>query len=368
MLPIISISSVPEATTKTVSERLTELYDSTLSPTLDPKDLGSLPYSFDKRDNSQEIVNILQNYPWTVTNDRTDIPFIVLKEHRNTSSTLARMSQFYGYGSQLWESTSGFVEDAASKIGQAAGIADTPSNVSANILETYEEIFPNCPTGYRYIFPYFPDMYVELNTPEWNRPNKFSQSVREGATTIGSLASRRGQNKTGDPNFHSSLELLAPAFDAITGLGTAAHHAFYPVAGIQDTPRIFTQHSLRTITIQFPLYNTLNETHWEINKKFIDVFLMQNLFAKRNFITGSPPCYYRVHAPGQYFCYAASVAEIDVKNLGNIRMLEDKKGIKCAIPDAYQVSITLNEMVMPSLNQQKAIIKEAEELVETSFK
>ncbi|NBQ48951.1 MAG: hypothetical protein EBU33_10950, partial [Sphingobacteriia bacterium] len=142
----------------------------------------------------------------------------------------------------------------------------------------------------------------------------------------------------------------------------------YPTIGIKDKPRYFSSHSNRTITIEFPLYNTLHPEHWEKNKAMIDMFMMQNLYAKRDYITGTPPAYYRVLAPGQYFCYAASLANFQVKNLGNIRMMESN-GKQHPVPDAYQISITLNEMVIPSLNQQQALYTgEAESSITSTLK
>ena len=332
--------------------------------------LESLPNTFDKIDKlgkSGEIIDILQRYPWTVSNVRTDMPYIVLQEHRNTESTLTRMDRFYGL-SQVAKATSGTSSDVVAE--GMSKFTDNPTDPASSdaALKAYEEIYPSAPTGWRYILPYFTDTYLELNTAEWIRPNKFASSIKDISQASAQIATDRGKKITGDKEFVSSLNVIDPLIDIVTAGYMFANRTSSPVVGITDTPRIFTEHSLRSIRIEFPLYNTLNANDWETNKRFIDVFLMQNLFAKRNFITGSPPCYYRVHAPGQYFCYAASVGNFDVQNLGNTRLLKGKDGVVCSIPDAYQVSITLNEMVMPSLNQQQAIYgSEAEELVSTSI-
>ena len=94
--------------------------------------------------------------------------------------------------------------------------------------------------------------------------------------------------------------------------------------------------------------------------------MSQNLFNKRDYITGYPPCYYRVFVPGQYFCFASCVTNIAVENLGNIRMM--KTGTShVAVPDAYQVKLTLTEMVIPSLNQfQSLFTGEANKKVRTN--
>ena len=119
-----------------------------------------------------------------------------------------------------------------------------------------------------------------------------------------------------------------------------------------DRPRIFTAHSERAVTIEFPLYNTADSADWIKNRDFYYRFASQNLFAKRDFITGLPPAFYRVYVPGQYFSFASCVTNINITNLGNIRTFDDSY----IIPDAFQVSITLSEMLMPSLNQFQALV------------
>ena len=124
-----------------------------------------------------------------------------------------------------------------------------------------------------------------------------------------------------------------------------------PVVGAVDRPSQFKEHSERSITIEFPLYNTIKPQDWTKNRDFWYIFASQNLFLKRDFVTGLPPVFYRIFIPGQYYCHAACVTKFEVTNLGNIRAYEDY-----LVPDAYQVSITLQEMLMPSLNQFQAVI------------
>ena len=114
---------------------------------------------------------------------------------------------------------------------------------------------------------------------------------------------------------------------------------------------MFTSHGERSITIQFPLYNTISlpdtkEPAWRKNFEFLRSFMERNLFAKRNFITGFPPRFYDVLVKNQYYSVASSVTNVTVENLGNTRVLDGH-----VVPDAYQVSITLVEMAMPSVNQ-----------------
>jgi hypothetical protein len=77
----------------------------------------------------------------------------------------------------------------------------------------------------------------------------------------------------------------------------------------------------------------------------------QNLYNKRDLITSLPPVFYEVLVPGQHYSYASCVTNITIGNKGNMRKLSMKdKNITCIVPDAYDVSITLTDMVMPSKN------------------
>jgi hypothetical protein len=153
---------------------------------------------------------------------------------------------------------------------------------------------------------------------------------------------------------------LQQAASIVGSIGQTAMALQYPLVGANDRPRVFSSHSERSVTIEFPLYNTIHEKDWKKNQLLLQVLMSQNLFIKRDYMTGLPPVFYRVLVPGQYFSFASSVTKIDVQNLGNIRMMYngDERGIGkgVAVPDAWQVSITLTELTMPSLNQYQAAI------------
>ncbi|NBQ48952.1 MAG: hypothetical protein EBU33_10955, partial [Sphingobacteriia bacterium] len=121
--------------------------------------LESLPNTFDKTDKSGksgEIIDILQRYPWTVSNVRTDMPYIVLQEHRNTEATLTRMNRFYGVN-QLSKSAE-YTPDDTGAVFMSKVTGDPSATASSEAtLNAYEEIYPSKPTGWRYILPYFTD-------------------------------------------------------------------------------------------------------------------------------------------------------------------------------------------------------------------
>jgi len=281
----------------------------------------------------EELQDILKKYPWTISSkwDRTDIPYIQLKEHKITGGQIQKQLSFYakgiyGVGQNLTELALG------------TGGAD------ADILDVYKEIFPRDPTGFVYKFPYFAKAYYELSTPQWQQFDKIGQAGTDIAGGIKKIVGERGKGV---------VDLVQSIASATTSLAEAGLMTVYPVIGVADRPRIFTSHNERTVKVEFPLYNTKNSWDWIKNKDFIHLFAAQNLFNKRNFITGLPPVWYEVFVPGSYYSVASCVTQFDVQNLGNVRLISNGS-IEFVVPDAYQVSISLTEMALPSRNQFQA--------------
>ena len=320
----------PDKSTAPVNAKPTTFGGITMSSPLSESQMGSAAMTFDQKGKESRTDDIVHYFPWTASNTkRDDIPYIVLAEHRNTESTLMRQMQFYGRGAET------ALKGAVGK-GGAKGL-----------LEVYDEIFPDNPTNNKYIFPYFSKSHFELGTTKWEQMDEISQSIKDVAGGAADMLDQFSLTKGMGANIRTGIKVGefagAAAMTALKGM--------YPVVGIFDRPRVFSAHNDREITIEFPLYNTLEPWAWKKNRDFIYRFMSQNLYIKRDFITGIPPCFYRVFVPQQYFCFASCVTNFKVENLGNQRMIDEYN-----VPDAYQVSITLSEMVMPSLNQFQALI------------
>ncbi|MEY5135260.1 MAG: hypothetical protein RL709_969, partial [Pseudomonadota bacterium] len=326
-----------------------------MKPAFKSGDNGSAALNFD---GSKKTHDVVHGYPWTLSKvqGRDDIPHIILSEHRCTETVLARQMKFYTQAgvstaknaANMADSiTGGAVGRGIAAAGRAVGIT---SESGSGLLDVYEEMFPDAPTGIKYIFPYFSKTFMELNTDPWKQVDDAGTKATGIAEGISDVAKTYG----GD-----WLKKKAEGFDkyAIAGgkaagaVNDALLEANYPVVGIFDRPRLFASHSERTITIEFPLYNTKSAHDWKQNRDLCYKLMTQNLYNKRDYITGSPPCFYRVFIPGQYFCFACSIASINITNLGNVRTLYGSYNV----PDAYQLSITLREMLMPSLNQFQAM-------------
>jgi len=265
-------------------------------------------------------IDVRTDYYWTLTPPvgRKEIPYIQLTEYEVNETTISNQVQFYTEGI-------------------ANGFAGT------GVLAPYEGLFPKSDenaTGFVYKLPFYSDINLEVNSPEWT-----SVDTLEAAKGAAS-----GFMKAIDPRLSRLFE------GAVEGATTAAG-AFlalnYPKVGIMDRPKLWQSHQFRTYTIKFPLYNTIcpnpNNPEWLRNRQLCELLINQNLYNKLSFVTGIPPVFYDVWIPGQHYCPAACVTNLTINNRGNIRLLTAGNK-EYNVPDVYEFSMTLTDMVIPSKN------------------
>ena len=267
------------------------------SEKLAPIKSGAATYLYDVKGESFDVV---KDFTWTLSKKTDEVPVVKLIEFEVDESTIVNQISYYASGLG----------------GQLGGDTDP--------MSPYKNLFPQKPTGNTYRFPYFSDVNFEVSTPVWQTLD----AVEQGFNAIG----------------------LGDVFKGIEGVYKTGLAAVYPRVGIMDRPRVWQNHEFRTINIKFPLFNTLNPDDWQKNRWLCWALVNQNLFTKRDFITSIPPVYYQVMIPGQHFSYASCVTNLTVNNRGNMRTLKDRSGNDCTVPDAYEVNMTLTDMVMPSRN------------------
>lgn len=273
-------------------------------------------------------IDVVNDYKWTLSNlsDTTEVPYIRIKEYKCNESSIRKQLNLYSNVAP---------ETARNAVGQGGKTEE--------VLSVYEDIFPQTnPTGFSYRFPYFNQIGFELRSQQWQSLDSIGESLKEAAGGISKMLPETWSKK---------VEKLVQAGEAIGNITDAAMNSLYPSVGIADRPKIFTGHENRQVVISFPLYNTVNENDWAANRDLVYLLMSQNLFNKRDYVTGVPPVFYDIFIPGQYFCWAAAMTDIKVENLGNQRLLYQD----FIVPDAYQVTLTLSELVMPSRNQFEAI-------------
>lgn len=266
-------------------------------------------------------VDVVKDYDWTLSPSwtRTTTPVIILKEFEVNESSIKRQLYFYG-----------------------AGVIQ--KNAENNRLSPYAELFPkDKPTGFVYQFPYLTDINFQLSTPQWQSLDTLEQGQKFASSVMGVLG---GQG---------AADVTNAIIEGAGGAYMGAQALSYPKVGIMDRPKLWQNHEFRTTEIKFPLFNTYTENAWMVNRDLCWLFINQNLYNKRDFITSVPPVFYELYVPGQHYSIASCVTNITVTNRGNMRRMKTFDGtentaMESNVPDVYDVQITLTDMVMPSKN------------------
>lgn len=267
------------------------------------------------------FVNVVRDYPWTLSeNVRLNAPAVVLREFQVNETTIRRQAQFYGSGAKNFVGT------------------------NDDILSPYENLYQkDRPTGFVYYLPYFSDTNFEVNTPMWTSLDSLEQFGKSASSGAGALLGE------------SAAEFVDTTLNAVGQATLAGLSLAYPRVGITDRPRLWDSHELRSISIKFPLFNTLNAEDWKKNRELCELLVNQNLYNKRDFITSIPPVFYELLVIGQHYCYASCVTQLTIYNRGNMRLLTDNENRKVNVPDVFEINLTLTDMVMPSKNQFQSI-------------
>lgn len=284
-------------------------------------------------------IDIIRNYRWTLSNKSDEdqwreIPYIRLREYKCVDSSIKRQLAF---NLQLGVDTA---------VNVSPGAATARKYLAPrNSIDVYAEIWPkDNPTGFSYKFPYFTKKGMELGTEPWTALDAIGESLKGGVEGLEKMVGEESRVGNWAKTAGKVMDLMQAGTDAVMNFR-------YPAVGVSDRPKVFMAHSNRSIEISFYLYNTVKENDWRENRDLLYLFMHQNLFNKRDLTTGVPPVFYDVYIPGQYYSYASCVTNYQVNYIGNQRLIYGGY----IVPDAYEITITLGELVQPSKNQFEAL-------------
>lgn len=286
------------------------------------------------------MVDIINDFRWNSTElgskAHAEIPYIYMREYKSTRTGMELIAQ----------------AAQASQLGNAVGKGDPYES-----LYSYDD-----PTGFIYRMPYFTSDYYDI-------ANSFKDS--DGMTALQGLGS--GANdmlKTIGQTAKGKLGIAAKlANKAFSAAGDAINFADSAVGmknklmnaaggtGKLDVPKIWDSTSPRSVSFGFYLFNTYKFEDIKSNWDFIHLFRYQNVINKLTLVTAIPPVFYEVMVPGQHYSKGSYVSSLKISNVGVVRAFKPEDvglggSVKHAvhIPDAYSVTITLQDFSMPSQN------------------
>jgi hypothetical protein len=276
------------------------------------------------------MIDVVSHFPWTLspTWTKKEAPYAILKEFEvNEGRVLASSLRF---ARDVGRSVAG-------QLGSLVGGGQFDS------LEAYHWLFPkDKPTGFRYQLPFFSDVNFSVRSDPWADADNLKQ-IGEGVKNAANAVS----NGSGDWLAEKAGQIVDYGKSALGILGG------YPITSPTDKPKMWQSHSPRTFEIKFPLFNTIGPDDWKLNRDLCVLLVNQNLYNKRDYVTSLPPVFYEVLIPGQHYSYAACVTDITIYNRGNMRVMAVEGGngkSPAVVPDAYEVSISLTDLTLPSKN------------------
>lgn len=310
---------------------------------------------------SKSIIDVVKNFDWKASpnNDIIEQPYILLKEYYVYKSSLAAQALY-----QLQATVESAIETGRivnnvtplQNVAAAAGI-DTDSVLNKlredaeasmdelkkfighggdignnGIIDPYVGLYILKETDFLYKLPYFSSKHTQKNA--------FWESCYTGA----------GQTIITDL-MNSAVDFVASFGTGIPIFGSLMEPGLYIERGKFYQPRPGTE----SISVSFPLLNTLNQESIQNNFDLIWLLVFQNSSFRKNKTEITPPCIYQVLIPGVKFMLYAYISDIKIEYLGTRRkiLLNHPKvntQISTMVPEAYNITITINSLTTDSGN------------------
>ena len=256
------------------------------------------------------VIDIWKNFPWSNNGDVSEVPWIYVKEleidYGTWTTNIARLLK---------------------------GVTDVKNGDN---LDPYQILYSATETGFYYAFPWL------LNDGSQIRNVKNNWEQVQGVTDI--------LSKLGSSDDASTI------LGRLVGAGAAAYVGT-KTAGVGVEPIYqYTATTPSSMTIKFPLYNTIDTKSAFDNYAFVSLFTFQNLKNRTSFLTYIPPKIYTLdsYAFGGVYWPAAYVSDLSIESIGTTRYLSDYKistgGNQLLVPEAYKISITFSELLPQSSN------------------
>lgn len=259
------------------------------------------------------VYDIVKDYKWSLNNgnlnalsesqsatQKNNVPIIELIEYeQDVAGLYAQLSYWYRVASNR--------------------------NNSATGRDVYKGLYSANPTDTKFILPYYED-YHHLITQRWAK--------NKGLFSFSTL--------------DKGMKALSMVKQALGAAGTYVNQ-----------PQVWEGISEASYTISFYLYNTdeinvesykngISNSDYVKNKMFIDRLIMSTLHSQETSIEILPPALFEVNVPGIRYSPAAVINSLIVTNIGQINALPIEGGSNINVPDAYQISIGISELISES--------------------
>jgi hypothetical protein len=219
---------------------------------------------------------------------------------------------------------------------------------SHGFKDIYKKLYVADPTNFVYKLPWLLNQGSSLmsSNNKWSDghdTNPFSGAGGMISSLMGSKPPKPGQEPSSASKVGSYIGKLAGDF------------AKGSVAGVNglDTVSYFEASDKKSISVSFPLYNTLDHKSAFENYNFVLLLTFQNTMTRTSLVTHIPPKIYEVRTGvGGIYMAAAYISNLNITNIGTTRLLPASEfghiSESIIIPEAYKVTFTLNDLLPAS--------------------
>lgn len=280
------------------------------------------------------IVNVVGDFPWTISNNKGEVPVAAVTEYQINSGQL--MAGLYYYGRQLVETGQSTLNNPSSIF--RGGTTDE---------DPYRYMYFATPTGFNYLFPWLKeDKFARSNTFQHNEHMAPFRDISTALFHKASLSTTLDKAPKA-PWYETLLKgsrLVADATKGATNFGSS----LIPGSIGLNSSQSWTGTAGQAYTIEFDLLNTYTDSIRK-NRELAYLLTYQNSPYRRNFAVVDPVCIYQLSIPDVVHFPACYVSNLSVSNVGNTRLL-NIDGENRTIPEAYRFSITFTSLLEESRN------------------
>ena len=273
-------------------------------------------------------INVSREFPWTLNNERDEVPRIILKEMEFATSSMMQQSTYY------------LSQFAAPLMG-----------VFGDPLSPYKDIYVTYDSGFIYDLPFFTDDSMATGDNSWDR-GEGAEGMIKG---VGGML-----QSTGIPGVAQAGAAVQLLPDAANMMGGFREFAGGGAGHFVEQPK-FYQHGGNTKSYQvtFPLFNTGDLDDLIRNFQLAFMLVYQNNPNREDKQLIRPPSIYELTIPGVAYCPYVQMQRVSIKFLGARRELQipipfeggdEVQMVSAIIPDAYLVELTIQELVGTTRN------------------
>lgn len=262
------------------------------------------------------VVDVFREMYWANLGDKSEVPQVFVTE---------KELQYGAWATQLGN----ILKQTDNIFGKGGANAST--------VDSFIQLYAAENTGFYYNFPWL------VKNGDSLRSIENSWVTTQGVGNLMTMGSKGGDGGVADA--------IGGAIGAGAAIALGTQTAGF---GFEETKQ-YDVTSPQTLTISFPLFNTIDIESAFNHFSFVNLFTFQCLKTRTSLMSYIPPKIYEVDGVsiGGVYMAAAVVSNFRVESIGTTRSMSEFSGFgakNVIIPEAYKITITFTDLLSQSSN------------------